>query len=446
MLNFLRNDSSSVGTLRRGAGVAFVAQVAALGLGYFGHVLLARWMGVAEYGTYVYTLGWAVPLSAIGGLGVHMIALRFVPEYHTSGETGLLRGAFRIGSSVAFFVGAAVSLLSVGVALTIRSEIPDTIMPALLVALCVVPLLSLTYFNANYLKALKRVGLASLSDIMRPPLLVIGAAIWLTAKGGVSSKDVLSVLGGTLAVVAVVQHLLIRRSVPAGTWTTPSRTDIPAWKAAIGAMLLIEIFQAIMIKADVLLIGAMMDVEAVAVFGVAARVSGLVGFVVAAVGTIAGPMFTELHSQDERVKLESLVRTAGHWMLWPAILFAIGLAVFAPYVLGLFGPDFARGSSVLWILLAAQVAHAAAGPVFVLITFTGFHEHSARIYGYMLALNIVLNVIGINWLGLHGAALAAFLTAACWGVLLHRAVSSNLGLAASPLLHFGRATTESDNQ
>jgi len=446
MLNIFLNDSSSIGTLRRGAGVAFLAQVAAVGLGYFGHVLLARWMGVAEYGTYVYTLGWAVPLSAIGGLGVHMIALRFVPEYHASGKTGLLRGAFQIGSTVALFVGAAVSLLSLGFVLAIQSKIPESIRPALVVGLCTVPLLSLTYFNANYLKALKRVGLASLSDVLRPPLLVAGAGIWLMTEGGVSSKDVLTVLGGALVLVAIVQHLLIRKSVPQGTWTTPSETDIPAWKAAIGAMLLIEIFQAIMIKADVLLIGAMMDVEAVAVFGVAARVSGLVGFVVAAVGTIAGPMFTELRSQGETAKLRTLVRSAGQWMIWPAIAFAIGLAVFAPYVLGLFGPEFARGSSVLWILLAAQIAHAAAGPVFVLITFTGFHEHSARIYGYMLALNIVLNIVGIDWLGLHGAALAAFLTAACWGVLLHRSVSSNLGLVASPLLLMRRGPADVEDQ
>jgi O-antigen/teichoic acid export membrane protein len=174
----------------------------------------------------------------------------------------------------------------------------------------------------------------------------------------------------------------------------------------------------------------------VAIFGVASRVAGLVGFVVAAVSTMAGPMFTELHGQGRSDALRDLVVSAGRWMLWPSVAAAAILIVFGPWVLGLFGSEFVAGTQVLWILLGAQIVHAAAGPVFVLITFTGFHHQSARIYGYMLLLNVLLNVVGIHLFGLYGAAAAALVTAIVWSVMLHRAVSSNLKLHASPLVQW----------
>ncbi|MGA7303361.1 MAG: oligosaccharide flippase family protein, partial [Rhodothermales bacterium] len=109
--------------LSRGAGVAFITQVSAVGLGYLTHVLLARLMGVTEYGVYVYALAWATPLAALGGLGVHMVALRFVPAYATSKAYGLIRGSYRAGANVAFTGGLAVSVMALGVLGFIQNDV-----------------------------------------------------------------------------------------------------------------------------------------------------------------------------------------------------------------------------------------------------------------------------------------------------------------------------------
>ncbi len=435
MVNLFRRGTMLDRALSRGAGVAFITQVSAVGLGYLTHVLLARWMGVTEYGVYVYALAWAAPLAALGGLGVHMVALRFVPAYATSKAYGLIRGSYRAGANVAFTGGLAVSVMALGVLGFIQNDVRPLVFWSLAIAFPLIPLLSLTYFNTNFLKALKRVGWAGLSDVIRPPLLAGGATIILLYAGTVTSERILVVLGGILLLTTILQFLLARRAMPAPARKAQPVTDFPAWKQAITAMLLIEVFQALMTKADVLLLGAMIDVNAVAVFGVAGRVAGLVGFVVTAVSTMAGPMFTELHSEGRQDELRQLVRTAGQWMLWPSLALTAILAISSPIVLGLFGRDFVAGTSVLWILLTAQLVNACVGPVFVLITFTGFHQHSARIFGYMLFLNVILNIIGIRFLGIHGAAVAALATAITWGVLLHRAVSKNLNVTASPLIH-----------
>ena len=66
---------------RRQRAIAFVSQI-----------LLARWMGVFEFGIYIYAWTWVLLIGGMVDLGLGSAAQRFIPEYTEHGKFALLRG------------------------------------------------------------------------------------------------------------------------------------------------------------------------------------------------------------------------------------------------------------------------------------------------------------------------------------------------------------------
>ncbi len=56
-------------------------QILSIALNYTVNVLLARWMGVSDYGVFQYAYTINLVLSFVAGFGVSGAVLRFIPEY-----------------------------------------------------------------------------------------------------------------------------------------------------------------------------------------------------------------------------------------------------------------------------------------------------------------------------------------------------------------------------
>ncbi|HEY5333263.1 MAG TPA: oligosaccharide flippase family protein, partial [Solirubrobacterales bacterium] len=78
--------------LARGAVVAFMLQGLGAGLTFAMQVLLGRWMGVDEFGTYSFTLAWAAIIAVLAGVGLPITVLRFIPAFFSQGDYGRIRG------------------------------------------------------------------------------------------------------------------------------------------------------------------------------------------------------------------------------------------------------------------------------------------------------------------------------------------------------------------
>lgn len=65
--------------LSRGSRIALLLQLGGAVLDYLVHLLLARWLGAAEFGAYTYQLGWSQLLVTFAWLGVTQSSPRFIP-------------------------------------------------------------------------------------------------------------------------------------------------------------------------------------------------------------------------------------------------------------------------------------------------------------------------------------------------------------------------------
>ncbi len=403
-------------------------------LAYAANLLLARWMGVSSYGQYVYALGLAVPLAVVGGLGIDRAALRHLPVYATTPELNKIRGFFawsrRTVAGASLFTAAAVAT---GIILA-GDLVPTDLKMPILFGCALGPLLAFTRLNSSTLLGFKRIGLASLHDPLRPVLLIVfaGTAAWM--MGLLSIEAAVTALGGSLALIIGLQTVLIRRSSPPGVFESAPETESSLWISTIRAMFFIQVLQIIMSKLDIILIGAMIDVNSVGIYGVARRIAVLIGFSEVAIAMIAQPVITELHARGKISDVGRVVSLAAHISLWPTLAAAVIVAFFSDTILGMFGAEFVAGSSALRVLLGAQVLHAMVSPAFILLTFTGYHNTAARMTGFVFVINAILLTAGISWMGMIGAAWASVAVALVWNLILHTWVWKKLGIPTLPFV------------
>src|SRR3954453_10847413 len=110
----LVGGSSEASLTRRLAGTIFIIRVISAGLAYVSQVLLARWMGTSDYGTYVYVWAWGLLLGSMMDFGISASAQKIIPEYRASGEHALLRGFLSGSRWLTFAASTLVSLALAG--------------------------------------------------------------------------------------------------------------------------------------------------------------------------------------------------------------------------------------------------------------------------------------------------------------------------------------------
>src|ERR1700678_2198919 len=111
MLGGLLSGSSEAAVTKRLDGTIFVIRVVSAALAYLSQILLARWMGGADYGVYVYVWTWVLLLGSMMDFGISASAQKIIPEYRAQGQTALLRGFLSGSRWMTLIVSSLVSTL-----------------------------------------------------------------------------------------------------------------------------------------------------------------------------------------------------------------------------------------------------------------------------------------------------------------------------------------------
>ncbi len=157
---------------------------------------------------------------------------------------------------------------------------------------------------------------------------------------------------------------------------------------------------------DIILVGGLMSPRDALVYTVATRLLQAGFLAVDAVGQAVEPMFSSLLASANETRAHALFQGATGWLVgltWPLFL---GMWIFAPAVLGLFGSEYVEATTVIAILAGSALIGSGFGPVDVLLVMAGKSMWSFWNSATSLTLNVGLNFLLIPSLGLNGAALA----------------------------------------
>jgi O-antigen/teichoic acid export membrane protein len=400
-------DASDRSTAQRIAGAAFIIRVGSAAVIYLSQVLLARWMGRFEFGIYVYVWAWVGFLGMASTLGIATASQRLVPEYRTRGDFDGLRGYLAGGRLMGFGLGTASGLLLAGAALALSDRIPAYYVVPFLIASLTLPIFTTGSVQDLMGRAMNWIDLALLPGFIAHPLAILAVMSALHAAGfSVTAVTVLATACVALWAMILAQSALLNRrlrdKVPPGA----RRYEPLAWLKTALPLFFVDGFFLMLTNVDTLILQLFVGPADVAVYYAATKTLALVNFIYFAVGAACAHRFSEYHVAGDHDRLGRFLADSIRWTFWPSLALVIVLLALGRPILSLFGPGFAEGYPLIWVMMTGLLARAAVGPAERLLNMIGQQAICAAIYGTAFAINLAVCLLLIPHLGLLGAAIA----------------------------------------
>jgi O-antigen/teichoic acid export membrane protein len=173
-------------------------------------------------------------------------------------------------------------------------------------------------------------------------------------------------------------------------------------------------------QTEIFVLGLLQPAGPVGVFGVARRLSTLLGSLLASIAVLFNPMVADLHHRGQHEELDRLFKTATRWLFTIAFPLCLVEFAFARDLLHLFGPGFGSG--------AAALANLGTGTVAGLLAMIGRARLSALNSLFFLGLSLLLDFLLIPHWDVLGAAIANASALAAVNLLRLVQVRRDLGI------------------
>ena len=403
--------------LIRGSTFVFSCRIGGAALTFLSQVLLARWMGAAEFGMYVLAFSWCILLSSIATLGFPVAAIRFVGSALATNDPGYIRGFVRRGAQIVALAGILIS--AVGITIMWSGWLTDNTPQryTLTLALLIVPVFAANTFFAGVANGLSRFPLSFLPANVARPLLFLSLviAIWLTTDVLDANRVILlQVLA--IFVVSSVAIWMVRRHVDDSLDAEPAKYDTRIWVRTAAPLLTLGLFNGYFPEINIILTGAYLPSDQVALFHISFRLALLVSFALFAVDAVSAPEAARLHASGDKSALQSVVNRATRLRFWVAMAAVLMFGFVGKFLLGIFGQEFVQGYWLLIILAVAQLVQAAVGPVARLMSVSGHQDRCLVVFVVALLILVALVTVLVPLFGATGAAVAALIDMAIWAL------------------------------
>lgn len=431
-------------TLVRGAVNTFVIKILGAGLGFANHVILARVLGVSQYGIFIYVFSWMTILALLSQLGFKTSLVRFIPQYKVQGKWGLIKGlcrrSFQYVTSFSIFIGLALICFS----WLWPGCFGEQRLSTFIAAIFGLPFLALMGVEHGILRGLKRAASANLPNFVIRPGLLLGCVVVLriickdiniAAVHATAIHSVIMAIAFGIGMVLVATALHTKRYKETEACYTNTK-----WFRVSLPLLFIDGLYILTQQTSLILLGYLAGDKAAGVFGAITKIATLVTFGLTAVNMIVAPMISELYYKKEMFGLQKLLKFAAWGILVFTVVVASGFCIWGRMVLQLFGSGFIEGYPSLVILLGGQILNALGGPVGFIMLMTGHQKAAALIVGGAVIINVLLGFWLIPLLGLMGGAIALCCATVFWnfGMLFYVWRNLQLNPTILPRLFFNK--------
>ena len=166
-----------------------------------------------------------------------------------------------------------------------------------------------------------------------------------------------------------------------------------------------RVFSVALQRIDILLVAGLLGPAEAAVYTAATRFLLLGLLFVQSIQQVMAPKFSELIAHGDVHRSTVLYRTTTSWLTlvaWPMYLMS---AIFAPFLLQIFGPGYERGATVVTVLCLTMLVATTCGPVDSVLLMAGKSSWSLYNTGAALLVNIGVDLVLVPRIGINGAAI-----------------------------------------
>jgi len=430
-------------SLLNGASLIFALRVFAAIMMYLTHLLLARWMGPSELGTFVFALSISTLLAVFATTGYHNTAMRFIPQNLHHGNHDLALGFYRFTQTKTLLIGVIMALSGIFI-VSQMNQVSGTTKTVFIFAFLSIPAQAFILLNSDIARSFSRIALAFLPEWFWRNILFLLAIcfVFYLSDVNLNSSSVMFLLLAVVFVVAASQKFFLDRIASRKIDTDTAEYERLHWWNASYPLLLVVLFTAYLPEINILLSGLFVDDAQVGIFNATIRTANLMMFAIAAITSMVAPQLSILFAKGNKQELQHLASRATQLSFIASIAGILVLTLFGEQILGFFGEEFTLGYTSLIIIAAGFVMIGAVGPVEMLLIVAGEQAIMLRIAILALILCVILNVVLIPILGVHGSAIAMTASRLIWAVLLYIAVVKKLMIRPS-LFEFHKPAMES---
>lgn len=389
-------------------------------------VLLARVLTSADFGAVSVAFSLALIGARFVTLNVDAAAMRFVTRYQAKGDPSGIAAYMAFGRRLLLFSSAAVAgglLVAWGGSVLSRGS---GLLPLhVAFGAAAAPLCGWIRFRSATVAALGHVLLAATPEhLLRPVLtLILIGAVWLYRPEldvpGVLTLYILS----AACVCAVIVPLF--RDAMADVPAMPRRSHEPERKRWIAAgldLLIPTLFLELSVNTIIVLSSFVLSADQVASLAIALRIQAIVLFGITSINMVVAPRIAHSLGNGDEKTVDSLLLTAAHLKLWPALFLTGLLVVFGEELLAIFGPEYESAHMTLITLCTIPIVMAVFGPVVLFVTVLELEPSANRVFQLAsLALAILVPLLG-HYFGVQGTAIAVVLVWLAWHGALYRLI------------------------
>jgi O-antigen/teichoic acid export membrane protein len=380
-------------------------------------ILLARIFDLGTFGAFQASIAVIEVLSRAGLVGAIGAQHRFIAAHRAAGEDRLALLALGTGTRVAVLVSG---LLAVGLAVcapgfarlwhepglrdTVPIMAPGVVFTALTLNLVAATLGAKVARMNLYVRGLAEPGL----------LLLASVAAW--RLGGGAHRMAVAYVLASGATAAIALTACARVFGWANLWrglTGPRHPEFLRFSLPLGAS---DVMNAVLQRADTLIITSFAGVDAVAVYAAAEYVTRIIANPRYMFDPIVAPVLSESLAAGARVRARYNLALLTRWVLMASAPIAATVIALRTEILGLFGPAFAGGASTLVILAVSHFVSASLGLTPYVIAMSGRSRLMLLNTFGAAALNVVLGVILVPRMGIAGAACAVLVSVAAFQI------------------------------
>jgi O-antigen/teichoic acid export membrane protein len=385
-------------------------------LSFLVSVVLARQLGVDQYGIFSLVVSIILLLSIPVTLGLPELLSRNIAVYNAQQNWPLMKGLLRWTNLCVLYFSAVIIGIAIAVAMLLHERISNDFFYLFLLALPLLPLQGLNNLRASALRGLHRFTAAQTPENLIQPL----AFLTLFSMVILVSNAVTADIAMLVRIIAVVTGFAFGLAVllkvkPKQLVASAADYDKSSWQSSSYSFLLLGAMLTINTQVDTLLVGVLLSNADVGVYRVVATGATLVAFIYASVNPVIGPLVAELHAKEEKARLARMITKASWLVFLSSLPISIFFVFFGRELLQfVYGEGYATGATALAILAVGQLAITMLGAGAVVLNMTGNEKYNARLCVVATGVNVLLNFLFIPYWGVNGAALATAISLVGW--------------------------------
>ncbi|WP_182034771.1 oligosaccharide flippase family protein [Vibrio diabolicus] len=388
-------------------------------------VLIARTLGVNEFGLYALVVTSSLLLMMAFELGIPTLCLRVVSE---NKKSELVDNIF------CFYLYSLVfcttfSLLSILIfnAFFESFGVSERSVMVFTLGFCLIPINSGIRVSVSILRAK---GNFSSAAFFEGTIRLCLLSIWILFSEGKEVADAreifyADILVSTIIYLTSVMFVLYKVRINFSSY----EFKVPKFKWFKKSIHIIFVGLALIVnhQADLLMVGLFMSNENAGIYRVAIQGASIALISLQVINTIYSRKFS--YYKDNVVQLKFFIDQSSKYIFFGSLVMSFSLFIFWEGIIGCFyGVEYSDSSGILYVLLFGQTVVCLLGPVMNILHMTGNEEKITPVIILSSIINIFLNTLLIPIIGVFGAAFSTVASNLLCAILLTYTVKTSLGV------------------